>query len=288
MDRNKFLEDVLNSGIAPDNFERIYMEFNEFQNLAFNTLIEFSRVCEKRNIRFQLAYGTLLGAVRHGEQIPWDYDVDVFVPYEEKEKLIAALSEELNPDFYFYCPEVNEKCRHEFIRVTPNGYKSEILHVDVFWMIGVPGKTKERDEIVNRIHYLCDKRFSKLVNIKEESHGNPRRYLRLEKRKLLAAGTSVENMHQEYLSICQSHPLTGSVFCTSADIFGKNKIFPTKEMWNIKDILFNGQIFSIPSNAEDILAITYGNYKDVPPLNSRVNEVMQHYLLLLQAKKINL
>ena len=285
MDRNEFLEEVLNSGIAPDNFEKIYKEFNDYQDLVYDTLIEFARVCKKRNVRYQLAYGTLLGAVRDGGQIPWDYDADVLVPYEEKEKLVAALSEELNPDYYFYCPEVDEKCRHEIIRVTPKGYKSEILHVDVFWMIGVSGNTKERDEIINRVQYLCDCRFSKLVNIKEESYGHPRRYLKLMKRKLSAAGKSIEDMHREYQSICSNHPVNGSILSIEADIFAKDMIFPSKEMWQLKSMNLNGIEFLIPADPDAILPITYKNYKQIPPLESRLKELLWRYEELQHAKK---
>lgn len=284
MDKNEFLEEVLHSNIAPDNFEKIYKEFNTYQDLAFDTLIEFDRVCKKRNVLYQLACGSLLGAVRDGGQIPWDYDVDVYVPYEEKEKLITALSEELNSNFYFYCPEVNENCRHEFIRVTPKGYKSEILHVDVFFVIGISGNTRERNKTLDRIEYLFEKRYSKLVNIKDEAHGHPRRYLNLMLNKIFALMDSTEKMHQEFLSICSNHPVQGSIFCTTADSYGKNKIYPVKEMWSVKDIFIEGHNLLISSHAEDILEITYVNYKDIPPLSSRIKEVMNHHKLLLNAK----
>ena len=47
----------------------------------------FDNFCEENNIKYYLAYGTLLGSIRHHGFIPWDDDVDVFVSGEDFLKL---------------------------------------------------------------------------------------------------------------------------------------------------------------------------------------------------------
>lgn len=58
-------------------------------------------ICEKHHLKYWIAYGTLLGAVRHKGFIPWDDDVDIEMPYKDYVKLVEILKAESHPDYVF-------------------------------------------------------------------------------------------------------------------------------------------------------------------------------------------
>ena len=59
----------------------------ELRNSQLEMLKVFVDFCEKNDVRYYLAGGTLLGAVRHKGFIPWDDDIDVSVPRPDCEKM---------------------------------------------------------------------------------------------------------------------------------------------------------------------------------------------------------
>jgi lipopolysaccharide cholinephosphotransferase len=64
------------------------MYLTDYIKNKFYILFErFDLVCKNHNINYFIIAGTLLGAVRHHEMIPWDNDIDVGILEEDLEKL---------------------------------------------------------------------------------------------------------------------------------------------------------------------------------------------------------
>ena len=77
-------------------------ELRAWQKRLLEILVYFSDFCQKHQLKFYLAYGTLLGAIRHKGFIPWDDDVDVQMPREDFEKLYDFVKEiKFDKDNYF-------------------------------------------------------------------------------------------------------------------------------------------------------------------------------------------
>ena len=65
--------------------------YEEQQEILLNILQKTHEYCEKNGLRYCLAYGTLIGAVRHKGFIPWDNDADIFMPRPDFEWMLKDL-----------------------------------------------------------------------------------------------------------------------------------------------------------------------------------------------------
>lgn len=120
----------------------------EVREVQMGVLDEIVRICKENDLKYYLAYGSLIGAVRHKGYIPWDDDIDIFMVREDYEKLFAILKDEnsnkanwvsviddTDPDYFYPFSKVVDN-RTEVKMDRHKG--SHGIWVDVFPVDGLP------------------------------------------------------------------------------------------------------------------------------------------------------
>jgi hypothetical protein len=110
----------------------------------YEILREVGRTLRKEGINFFIAYGTLLGAVRHHGMIPWDTDVDIMIDDVDIERAFTLLKQTLGKRFHIYYGRVHCRTVGRVIRVDYSYVNT--LHVDIFSYV------REGDTIIMDTH----------------------------------------------------------------------------------------------------------------------------------------
>ena len=64
------------------------MDLQKIWSIELDILNQIDKFCKLHHLKYSLAYGTLIGAVRHGGFIPWDDDIDIVMPRKDYEYLL--------------------------------------------------------------------------------------------------------------------------------------------------------------------------------------------------------
>lgn len=95
----------------------------EIHDINLMILKEIDRICKKYDIQYFLFAGTLLGAIRHKNFIPWDDDADIVMTRKNYEKFLQH-RDEISEKFLLCIPE-----EHTFFydKITKLLYKNSQL-----------------------------------------------------------------------------------------------------------------------------------------------------------------
>lgn len=91
------------------------ISFEEHKEIELDILKFVADFCEKNGLRYFLADGTLLGAIRHHGFIPWDDDIDIQMPRPDLFKLIELFNKESGSKRYYLIHPQDPIAQHYFI-----------------------------------------------------------------------------------------------------------------------------------------------------------------------------
>ena len=248
--------------------EADYNDFRQYQAETIRTFSQFHQICTKHGIPYYLAYGSLLGAIRDGGQIPWDYDIDLWVPYEYAQKLVDALVQDLPQEYYFVTRVHDPAARHHIMRVTPVGYDSEVLHVDVFWLTGLPVDSKAREVIHQKM--LRSTKAMRIKHCAKELQGVSGKvsHIKYYLERILYAfypDKATDKLFHRVMHDCRGHEnLTDNFYAMElkAEWFGEPKTIT----------LASGQEACVPRDHDAILSWCYKDHRSYPSIESRARE----------------
>lgn len=247
------------------------LSLEEIHGIETEMLREVASICERHQILYFLAYGSLIGAVRHKGPIPWDPDVDILVPHHHFEQFIKVVRAELSEKFELDYFDMNSDYPALLPRIAMKGYSSKILHLDVFRLVGIPAAETERETYRKKARHYRDVFLYKKSNARYfVNYSWKRKYYRM-LMKLVYAPISTSSLIKKYKNHCGKYAYDESeVVLNINGGYGKKEFIQRSFFGN--GVLMDYLDFQVrvPENHHDFLVHFYGDYMQFPPKEEQV------------------
>ena len=267
------------------NFRKL--DIDEIKEVELGVMDYIHNICREKGINYSLAYGSLLGAVRHRGFIPWDDDLDIALKRDQYDQLYQAILEDNNSIYKVVSWENDSRYPYPFYRVYDSRtvYENNYIQNDIELGICVDVFPFDDYKDVNKEITKLDmyRRLSvyTLYGIRNKEAGikNIVRYLMLVAFRLTRVKTwnkklndcSKESVNSEYID----YLMESKKYSTKID---------AKALDEVVECKFEDRVYNIPKDYDHILTTIYGSdYMDIPPIEKRI----QHDDFVAYIKKEN-
>ena len=251
-------------------------DIDELHKKQYEILIEFDRVCKKYGLTYFLAYGTLLGAVRHKGFIPWDDDIDTLMPYEDFLKVKKIPASEWQHPFFLQNGDTDKQFNLCFqkVRNSETTLITEALShldinqgvdIDIYPLIGLADDPKKRKR------QFFDTKAFMLLNVGEPPVNHGKAYYLAGKIILGAIPKKLRlALRNHFLKRITQYKNTKDCYVVNGNLEVMRQVLSSSWFKSMVDAPFEDRDFPIPNGAKDWLLTRYGaNYMDLPPVEKR-------------------
>lgn len=241
-----------------------YINLEEKRKIQLKMLKEVDDFCRKNDIRYSLAYGTLLGAIRHKGFIPWDDDMDIMMPLPD----MLRFKKEFKSSTICYGDIDNQEYyefAHSKIIQTQTTQKAGLIvntygvNIDLYPILGLPDTKEKIDDFIAKGKVVLKKR---LWLMKWRS-----RIIRRFPIKNIPLYTRYQRIYHDYLF---QYPYDESNFhlCYGGGLHWGN-IYDYDLFEQTIDLPFEDCTFMAIASYDKFLTHFYGDYMTPPPVDQR-------------------
>ncbi|MDY6063076.1 MAG: LicD family protein [Erysipelotrichaceae bacterium] len=270
------------------------LNIKETQKIAIDILDKVAEICDKLNLRYYIFYGSLIGAIRHNDFIPWDDDLDIMMPRKDHDILVDYFIKHQYeyPNLEVFNHDLNEDYPYMITRISDNRYRIVMdnekeygmgVFIDIYPFDGLGNNEKEAisfgmkgDHLsslcyqATREHFAIETTtsiFKKIIKFPVFLYSKIR-------------GKDVFQDKLNKLAGVKDYDKSEYVGCVVWLSWGKKDIFKRKWFDEYIMVKFGEKEYRVPKMYDTILRHGYGDYMQLPPEKERIGH--HHYKVYLK------
>lgn len=258
-------------------------------DVELDLLEKFKSICKKYDLSYCASSGTLLGAARHKGFIPWDDDIDVFLPWEDYKKLLELAPGECRDPYFFQSfltEEEGEASASRLRRSDTTGFTlweqenvgpdyNKGIFIDIFPLFNVPDSESERSIQKESIMFFWKCMRGHNAQIQLERGRINKDYMQyIPYYRSVRKSMSVIDIKWAYLNACAMvDGNTREVGATSSRVHLPSLMWDSELYGSYIDLPFENTTIRCPAEYGKVLDKQYGNWR-VPVMNGSRHEMV--------------
>jgi len=255
--------------------------------VIIDVLSVFIRICKAQGLRYFCAGGTAIGAVRHQGMIPWDDDIDVFMPRPDYDRFLALAAHSMPEGYEVLSPYATKDYPMYFAKMC-NARTTLLeneripcvfgLYIDIFPLDGAC------DDV--ETCYREKRRFKRLMNKLEavSTHNSFGEYVGLLTKRREWGRFAVKTVAfccrswlrrwllKQMDSIAYGHDYAlSSRVVTYSGAYQRQEIYPKAWLETPQMFAFEGLMVNLPHDYDAYLRHFFGDYMTLPPVEQRAS-----------------
>lgn len=242
--------------------------------INLDLLAKLDKICRKYNLKYYLAFGSLLGLVRHKGFIPWDDDLDVCMFRDDYDVLLTHCDEFEDP-YFLQSPGNDQDYWYSFAKLRNTNTSAVVktfrycsfnqgIALDIF-----PLDNCDVNKMENVYNSINDLNKWQSTNMRRS---NPclndidkERCLQYPERDSYLIHDEIDRIAKQ-----DNDKITKMVSVSVVTIYNPNRMtFYREDVCDLINSEFYGIEVKVPRNYDRVLKTTYGDYMKFPPVSER-------------------
>lgn len=240
----------------------------KLQDKILEIMVYIDKFCKENEITYYLMGGSALGAMRHGGFIPWDDDLDIFMPYEDYMRFLRICDQKLDKSRFYLQKENTAENPYFFSKLRMNGtaclnpcieFGHQGIFVDIMCLNAAASRT-----ISKKVQYYAAGLLKASAITKTKYHTKSK----LKKIQLFISKIVVHGFVKKWL-LHLVRRYNGRPTSEVAHLFGRakfaNSFYKTEDFGKGRIVPFEKVQLVVPQKVEDYLTVRYGErYMEMP------------------------
>ena len=242
------------------------LSLKDLQHLELEIFKYFISLCEKYKLRYFLAGGTLLGAIRHKGFIPWDDDIDVLMPRTDYDRL-------QNIGKKIFDTHTQIKKIFDFDET------EQQVWIDIFPLDGLPESDAETEKIFKKSLFMRD-----ILKIQKSQDGSAKstfkKIVKPVLKPILLKCIGIEKSVEKIDRFARNYSFDDYDYIGGIVWgYGKQEKMKKTEYLKTVQVDFEGLKVNAPGCWDKYLTNLYGDYMRLPPEEQRLTHDMEIWLI---------